>query len=265
MYCSTARAQKLPVEDALALHVRKDFNAFFEDCGARGTVAIYDVNAKSLILNDSLLYEQENLPASTFKIINLLIALETGVIKDENEVIPWVGSTDTLKYGYRPDIYKDMSVKEAFEVSAGWVFTELSKKIGRERYLHYLKKCAYGNLNLSEPDPDFWNYGAFAVSPKNQLAFLYALYTNNLPFSQRSMTIVQKVMITEQTAEYTLHAKTGWTRANGQNLGWWVGYIDTGKGIYIFATRLLQDFKRSDFGTCRKEITFKVFRALGIL
>ena len=62
------------------------------------------------------------LPASTFKIINTLIALETGVIADENEIVKWPGKTDTVKYGYRPDIYHDMSLKEAFKRSAGWVY-----------------------------------------------------------------------------------------------------------------------------------------------
>nr|WP_265714840.1 MULTISPECIES: hypothetical protein [Sphingobacterium] len=49
----------------------------------------------------------------------MLIALETGTIKDENEIMKWPGKTDTVKYGYRPDIYRDITVKEAFEVSAG--------------------------------------------------------------------------------------------------------------------------------------------------
>ncbi|MFC3197609.1 hypothetical protein ACFOET_08300 [Parapedobacter deserti] len=34
-----------------------------------------------------------------------------------------------------------MTIKEAFEVSAGRVFMELAKKIGREKYLHYLEAC----------------------------------------------------------------------------------------------------------------------------
>jgi beta-lactamase class D len=253
-------------ESTKDIRVRTDFNAHFDACGVSGTSVIYDVKNQTWTTNDTSTWKNEDLPASSFKIINLLISLETGVIKDENEVIPWVGSTDTVKYGYRPEIYKDMSVKEAFEVSAGWVFTELSKKIGKERYLHYLEKCKYGNMNLSEPDPDFWNYGEFAISPKNQVEFLYSLYTDKLPFSKRNMAIVKKVMVTEQNADYTLHAKTGWTRANAQNVGWWVGYIETRSGDYLFATRLRQDrkYNRADFGSCRKEITKKVMKELGI-
>ncbi|MDR7128069.1 beta-lactamase class D [Algoriphagus sp. 4150] len=232
-----------------------------------GSIAIYAIEEQKWITSDTIGVKVETLPASTFKIINLLIALETKTISDENEIIKWVGSTDTIKYGHRPEIYHDMSVKEAFETSAGWVFVELAKKIGKDNYKEYLSKCRYGNNNLTQQDPDFWNFGDFAVSPLNQVEFLHALYEYRLPFSRESMDIVKNVMVAEQTANYTIRAKTGWTRENNINTGWWTGYIETKKGTYIFATRLLQDRKmnRSDFGSCRKEITKKVFKDLEII
>src|SRR5690606_14234099 len=112
--------------------------------------------------SDSMESLVQKVPASTFKIINLLIALETGVISDEHDIVAWPGSIDTAIYGYRPSTYKDMTVKEAFEVSAGWVFMELAKKIGKEKYLEYLKDCDYGNQKVSD-DPDFWNFGPLTI------------------------------------------------------------------------------------------------------
>ena len=81
------------------------------------------------------------------------------------------------------------------------------------------------------------------------------------------MDIVKRVMITEQNANYTIRAKTGWTRENNINTGWWVGYVENKSGVYFFATRLLQDrnVKRPDFGSCRKDITHKVLRELKII
>lgn len=259
-------------EKAIALSkenivVREDFKRHFDRCAVDGSIAIYDLGKQRWIVSDTVGIKMETLPASTFKIINLLIALETKTIKDEHEIIKWVGSTDTVKYGYRPEIYHDMSVKEAFELSAGWVFIELARKIGKAQYKDYLLKCQYGNNNFSQPETDFWNFGDFAISPKNQVEFIRSLYEEKLPFSKRNMDIVKKVLITEQTAEYTISAKTGWTRQNNINTGWWTGYIETQKGTYIFATRLLQDRKlnRPDFGSCRKEITKKIFGELGII
>ncbi|GAA0885972.1 hypothetical protein GCM10009120_45710 [Sphingobacterium siyangense subsp. cladoniae] len=99
--------------------IRSDFQKYFDECHVKGAVALYDNNKGAWILSDTSDTQVATLPASTFKIINLLIALETKTIKDENSIVPWPGSTDTLKYGYRPDIYKNISVKEAFKVSAG--------------------------------------------------------------------------------------------------------------------------------------------------
>jgi beta-lactamase class D len=249
------------------LSVRSDFNKYFEACNGAGCIVIFDNNKKKWIVSDTILSKTEKLPASTFKIINLLIALETGVITDENEIVKWPGEIDTLKYGYRPEIYHDMTVKEAFDVSAGWVFVELAKKIGRENYRHFLQVCNYGNQNLSEPDVDFWNFGELGISPVNQVNFIRNLYEGKLPFSARNIEIVKRVMITEQTENHTIKAKTGWTRQGGFNTGWWVGIIETKQGVWFFATLLLQDgkYNSSNFGPCRKEITKAVFKELGVL
>ena len=247
--------------------VKPKFKKYFDSCGVEGSVVIYNQSKKEWIVSDTTGILVESLPASTFKVINLLIALETKTIKDEHEIVKWVGSTDTSKYGYRPEIYHDMSVKEAFEVSAGWVFVELAKKIGKEQYKKHLTLCGYGNNQLKQADPDFWNFGEFAISPINQVEFLVKLYEERLPFSKGNMGIVKNVMINEQTDHYTIRAKTGWTRDKGINTGWWIGYVENKKDVYFFATRLLQNrkFNRSDFGTCRKEITKKIFKELKII
>ncbi len=247
--------------------VKENFKSYFEQCAVTGSIAIYDMAAKKWIVSDTTDIKTETLPASSFKIINMLIALETNTIEDENQIVKWVGSTDTFKYGYRPEIYHDMSVGEAFKSSAGWVFVELSKKIGKAKYKALLSQSMYGNNRLNQDDPDFWNFGNFAISPKNQVEFLRSLYLGTLPFSRRNINIVKNVMITEQTKHYTIRAKTGWTRENNINTGWWTGYIETNNNTYIFATRLLQprSINRPDFGNCRKEITKKVFGDLGII
>ncbi len=99
--------------------IRTDFSRYFDQCGVRGSVVIYDHSKQQWIVSDSVGANTRNLPASTFKIINLLIFLETKTIADENAIVKWPGATETVKYGYRPDIYHDISVKSAFELSAG--------------------------------------------------------------------------------------------------------------------------------------------------
>lgn len=129
----------------LALHATaQNSETPFQKCHVNGSTTIYDYHNRKWISSDEADSRRGSQPASTFKIINLLIALETGVIKDENAIIKWPGTTDTTLYGFRPDIYRDISVKEAFELSAGWAFIELAKRVGREKYKTYLRRSKYG-------------------------------------------------------------------------------------------------------------------------
>ena len=250
-----------------ALYGQVDFAKPFNDCHLNGSTVVYDYQHQKWYASDTADVQKETLPASTFKVINLLVALEAGVIDNENTVVKWVGHTDTTLYGYRPEIYHDMSVKEAFEISAGWVFIELAKKVGKETYLRYLKACGYGNLKLTEPGTDFWNFGAFGISPKNQVEFLVKVYKNEVPFSKRNIDILKRVMVTESTDAYTLRSKTGWTRWEGNDIGWWVGYVTRKDNVYFFATRIVK--RRSTlnpgFGNCRKTITKAILRQLNAI
>src|SRR5690606_9996647 len=62
-------------------------------------------------------------PASTFKILNALIALETGVAPDDQLVIPW----DSVERRI-PAWNKDMNMREAFEVSNVPYFREIARR-----------------------------------------------------------------------------------------------------------------------------------------
>jgi beta-lactamase class D len=236
----------------------------FLNCNIKGSITLYDYNAKKWIASDINDSHMGSLPASTFKIINTLVAIETGVITNENEIIKWPGKTDTVKYGYRPDIYHDMSMKEAFKLSAGWVYVELANKIGKDRYKEKLTDSRYGNADVSIDDVDFWNFGKLAISPVNQIEILIGVYEETLPFSKRSFKLLKEIMIEEQTNSYILRSKTGWTRDKEKDIGWWVGYVERKDNIYFFSTRLVKDrtTHNPNFGICRKEITKTVLRQI---
>ena len=60
----------------------KDSSSFFE--GYTGTFVLYDVNKDHYLIYNKAQAEKRLSPCSTFKILNSLIGLETGVIKDQN-------------------------------------------------------------------------------------------------------------------------------------------------------------------------------------
>jgi beta-lactamase class D len=69
--------------------IRNDFKKYYDQFNVEGSFVLYDLQADKYVFYNQDQYEQIFSPASTFKICNSLIGLETGVIKDEHFVIQW--------------------------------------------------------------------------------------------------------------------------------------------------------------------------------
>jgi beta-lactamase class D len=239
-----------------------DFQRHFDSFGLKGSTTIYVYKNKRWIFTNQQDAETATLPASTFKIPNTLFAIEYKAVQDENEIFKWDGKTKSHLGNVVNAWNKDTDLKNAYKNSTVWFYEEVAKRIGRKRYQKILNKCGYGNGNFSEQGIDFWNYGEFTVTPKNQIEFLIKLYENRLPFSDKTVEKVKEIMVSEKTATSTYRDKTGWTRRNGTDIGWWVGYVETKDNVYFFATRILKDDKDNNpnFSKARKEITKLILR-----
>lgn len=241
-----------------------NFQKYFDSLNVKGSTTIYDYNNKKWIFTDEQDAELATLPASTFKIPNSLFALEYKAVLDENEVFKWDGQPKS-HLGTVVNVWnKDTDLKNAFKNSTVWFYVEVAKRLERNKYQKILRKCNYGNGNLKEKGDDFWNYGAFAVSPKNQIDFLIKFYKNQLPFTKTTIEKVKEIMISEKTGTHTYRDKTGWTRKSGQDICWWVGYVETNGNVYFFATRLIKNEKENNpnFLKGRKEITKLILKDL---
>lgn len=239
---------------------QEHYSSYFDECGVKGSTTIYDYNNNRWIFTDSLDAHVETLPASTFKILNSLIALENRIILNEHEVKKWDGTTHELFGKPYPIWNKDTDLREAYKNSTIWFYVNLAEKIGRKKYKKTFNKIQYGNNNLTEPGTDFWNYGKFGVSPKNQIEWLVKLYENKLPFAEDHMETVKKIMVSEQQNDTVFYDKTGWARKDGENIGWWIGYMTTTDNVYFFATRIINPVavENSNFAACRKTITKRI-------
>ena len=72
--------------------IREDLAKHFTDAGTVGTFVGYKVDDYLVIASDTDRSGEAKLPASTFKIPNSLIALETGVVEDpDKDVFKWDG------------------------------------------------------------------------------------------------------------------------------------------------------------------------------
>jgi beta-lactamase class D len=255
MFCSVAFAQK-PIVD-----LRDDFNKHFEQFHVEGSFALYDLKGNKWILYNQAQWRKPFVPASTFKICNSLIGLETGVIRDENYVIKWDGVDRS-----RPEWNKDHDLKTAFKNSTVWYYQELARRVGSERMKKWLNLIGYGNADTSGGIDMFWLSGGLRITPEQQVLFLKRLYEERLPFSKRTMDIVKRIMVAKDTATYTLRAKTGWGNQDNKDIGWYVGYLQTKSNVYFFASCIqCADPKNPDFARARTEIALRILRELRLL
>ncbi len=204
---------------------------YFDSAGVSGCFALFNNSENNFIIYNLPRYRDSFYsPASTFKIVNSLIGIQTGVIKDENMVIPW----DNVKRP-REEWNRDLTMKEAFAVSSVPYYQEVARRIGHDQMKKWIDSLGYGNRNISGPIDEFWLNGHLKVKPDEELGLVKKLYFNQLPFFKRTQEIVQSVMLREQNANYKLYYKTGsGSVENGDDLSWVVGCIEENKHPYFF-------------------------------
>ena len=213
----------------------ESLKTYFDSAGVKGCFGLFNNTENSFIIYNLSRYRDSSFtPASTFKIVNSLIGIQTGVIKDENMVIKW----DGVKR-WNEDWNKDLTMKEAFAVSAVPYYQEVARRIGRDTMQHWIDSLGYGNRNISGPIDSFWLNNTLQIKPDEELGLVKKLYFDQLPFFKRTQDMVQRVMLREQNTNYKLCYKTGWGfPGNGRELGWIVGWIEENKHPYFFVLNI---------------------------
>ena len=184
-----------------------------------------------LVYNLSRFKDSAYLPASTFKIVNSLIGIETGRIVNEKMVIKWDGVTRAV-----PEWNKDFGMDSAFKVSAMPYYQEVARRIGKDTMQFWLDSLKYGNKKIGGRVDTFWLDNSLKITADEEMGLVKKLYFGQLPFQKRTQDIVKKLMIQEDNTNYRLCYKTGWgQRENGNALGWIVGWIEENRHPYFFA------------------------------
>lgn len=213
--------------------LRPDLDPLFTQNGQSGCFALLDIAADRLTLVNASRVETRFVPASSFKIANSLIALETGVIRDENEVIPAGPGPKSVKAWE-----KDSSIREGIAISHVPVFQELARRIGFARYREWLTRLNYGNAETGSVIDRFWLDGPLAISALEQVRFMAALASGTLDISPRSQALVRDILRLETVKGTTLYGKTGWSPANAPSIAWWVGWVEKDGIVSAFAMNI---------------------------
>jgi beta-lactamase class D len=213
---------------------KPDFAKHF--AGIDGAFVLYDAKNNKYYRHNEKRCAVPLSPCSTFKIPNSLIALETGVVKDENFVIKWDSVKAPRQDWWNPNWARDNDLRSAMKNSVVWYYQEVARRVGEENYRQYLRKINYGNQDISGGVDKFWLANTLKISANEQIEFLKKFYRDELGFSKRASDIVKSIIVLEQTEQYTLRGKTGaGPRENGKMLGWLVGYVETKDNLYFYA------------------------------
>jgi beta-lactamase class D len=225
-----ARAEVAPQRS----EIRDTLMKRFMDIGTSGTFVGYKTEDYLIIASDKTRSGEERLPASTFKIPNSLIALETGVVTDpDKDVFKWDGITRDIAAWN-----KDHTMRSAIAVSAVPVYQEIARRIGQERMQKFVNLFEYGNRNIGGGIDQFWLTGDLRIDPIQQIDFVDRLRRGVLPISKRSQDLVRDILPVVKVGNSIIRAKTGLLGAEvgKPSLGWVVGWAEKGQGNDLIQT-----------------------------
>lgn len=87
-----------------------------------------------------------------------------------------------------------------------------------------------------------------------------------MPFDRQHQRTVKQILAAGEVDGNRLFAKTGWAQSSDPNVGWYVGLLESGSSVYVFATMVRVASDRSKLmTTVRKQLTIDILRELGAL
>jgi len=243
--------------------VRAPLQAILDTAQLRGAILIYEVATQTYYCNDFAWARVGRLPASTYKIPHSLIALETGVVADDSTLFPWDGEPRRLKVWE-----EDLIFRQAFHRSCVPCYQQIARQVGVQRMREQLDRLDYGAMQVRADNLDtFWLTGESKVSPFQQIDFLLRFFRGELPLAARTMAVARPMFVIDEAEQYRLSGKTGWAIREGHNNGWFVGYLEVGEQLYVFATNVdpTPEFDMRGFTQARKDVTLAGLRQLGFM
>jgi beta-lactamase class D len=216
--------------------IRSDLAKLFSDAGTDGTFVGYKVDDYLLVSSDTVRSGEARLPASTFKIPNSVIALETRVVGDpDKDIFKWDGVVRSIEAWN-----KDHTLRSAIAASAVPVYQEIARRIGLERMARYVDLLEYGNRNIGGGIDQFWLTGDLRIDPVQQVDFVDRLRRGALLVSKRSQDLVRDILPVTKVGDSIIRAKSGLLGAEigKPSLGWLVGWAEKGEASTVFALNL---------------------------
>lgn len=191
----------------------------------------YDLESNTRYVLEGSDLQSRHAPWSTFKIPNLIIALDSGFTPDLDTVRPWDQQTRPASFWW-PDAWRQgQSLRTAFQRSAVWYFRDIAQHVGASAYRTQLTAWNYGNAGAPDGSDSFWLSGALEISVEEQVAFLASLLTGELGVPDAQLAALTEASLAREINEHALHGKTGGGPVvpgnfSGPFEGWYVGFVE---------------------------------------
>lgn len=244
----------------------KSLKKYFDENKVEGCFALMDnATGKFTVHNLGRYRDSSYLPASTFKIVNSLIGLQTGKIVNDSMIIKWDGVKRRME-----DWNRDLTMYEAFRVSSVPYYQEVARRIGKDTMQQWLDSLKYGAKEIKEKVTiktaidSFWLDNSLKITPDQQLGLIKRLYFDQLPFFKSYQEMVKRAMLFEDNANYRLGYKTGWGFTEKDHaIGWVVGWVEENKHPYFFVLNIESPDKNFDMKPVRIRMLKDILKQLG--
>ena len=234
---------------------------YFKENNVTGTFALMNNGTGKFTVYDLARYRDSSyLPASTFKIVNSLIGLQTGKISSDSMVIKWDGIKRPFDAWNR-----DLNMYDAFRVSAVPYYQEVARRIGKDTMQFWLDSLSYGTKKITTAIDTFWLDNSLKITPDEELGLVKKLYFDELkPFFRSYQEMVKRAMLFENNANYRLGYKTGWGFTEKVHaLGWVVGWIEENNHPYFFVLNIESPDHDFDMWKVRMKMLKDILKQLG--
>lgn len=255
--------QEIPAPTELESIHSAALEEIIQNAGLEGAILLFDAERNTFYSNDFTWANTGFLPASTFKIPNSIIALETGIVNNAETMFYWDGEPRGM------DSWEaDLTFNQAFKRSCVPCYQQVAREIGVERMRKYLDAFDYGEIDVDSSNLDmFWLQGSSKITQHQQIDFLRRVNAREVLMSDSTFLTLNTLMLLEKTDQYELFGKTGWSIDGEKNNGWFVGFVTKGDHQWYFATNVIpgNDFDMSLFPRIRAQVTKEALVLMNIL
>lgn len=212
----------------------KEWKQYFEKYPGMGDACfeMYDNNKEIAMYYNIKRCSKRLAPGAVFDIFSALTALSENVALDESFKLAVKDSANQ-----QPD---SLTLKQAFRQNNEAYFQKLVQVVGYKKMKHCLDTVQFGNKKIAQTD-NYYTDGTLLVTPDEMVGFMKDLYHGELKaFDQRSMRLVQDMMLQETKPAMKLYYRTATIPQGDSSTHWVVGIWEHSEALINSKTKILE-------------------------